>query len=134
MFAGCGTRPSSDPTTCDKALWQGSFVTVDHLTSALLLGRLGRLTDSVTTDICAEAATPAENRVLAYLVHAAEHTARPSDVARFVVQTSGGLTATLSRLESAGLDERRPEPSDGRGKLIVLSGTVVDSTTPSSPV
>ena len=116
-------RPSSDPTTCHKALWQGSFVEVDPLTLTFLLGRLGRLTDSMTTDICAEAATtPAEIRVLAYLVHAPEHTARPSDVARFVVQTSGGLTATLSRLESAGLVERRPDPSDGRGKLILLSG------------
>jgi DNA-binding MarR family transcriptional regulator len=96
---------------------------VDPLTLTFLLGRLGRLTDSMTTDICAEAATtPAEIRVLAYLVHAPEHTARPSDVARFVVQTSGGLTATLSRLESAGLVERRSDPSDGRGKLIVLSG------------
>ena len=123
MFAGCGTRPSSDPTTCHKALWQGSFVEVDPLTFTLLLSRLGRLTDSMTTDICAEAATtPAEIRVLAYLVHAPEHTARPSDVARFVVQTSGGLTATLSRLDSAGLIVRRPDPSDGRGKLIVLSG------------
>ena len=122
MFAGCGTDPSSNPTTCHKALWQDSFVEVDPLTLTFLLGRLGRLTDSMTTDICAEAATtPAEIRVLAYLVHAPEHTARPSDVARFVVQTSGGLTATLSRLESAGLIERRPDPTDGRGKLVVLS-------------
>ena len=67
-----------------------------------------------------ETQTP-QASVLAYLVHAPEHTARPSDVARFVVQTSGGLTATLSRLESAGLIERRPDPTDGRGKLIVLS-------------
>jgi DNA-binding MarR family transcriptional regulator len=96
---------------------------VDPLTLTFLLGRLGRLTDSMTTDICADAATtPAEIRVLAYLVHAPERTARPSDVARFAVQTSGGLTATLGRLESAGLIKRRPDPTDGRGKLIVLSG------------
>lgn len=123
MFAGCGTGLSSDPAACHKALWQDSLAEVDPLTLTLLLGRLGRLTDSMTTDICAEAVTtPAEIRVLAYLVHAPEYTARPSDVARFVVQTSGGLTATLSRLESAGLVGRRPDPSDGRGKLIVLSG------------
>lgn len=122
MFDGCGIDPSSKPPTCRKAFWQHSFVEVDPLTLTFLLGRLGRLTDSMTTDICAEAATtPAEIRVLAYLVHAPEHTARPSDVARFVVQTSGGLTATLSRLESAGLIERRPDPTDGRGKLVVLS-------------
>ena len=123
MFAGCCTVPSSDSTTRHKALWRGNFLEVDPLTLTFLLGRLGRLTDSMTTDICAEAATtPAEIRVLAYLVHAPEHTARPSDVARFVVQTSGGLTATLSRLESVGLIVRQPDPSDGRGKLIVLSG------------
>lgn len=122
MFDGCGAGPSSKPPTCHKAFWQDSFDEVDPLTLTFLLGRLGRLTDSMTTDICAEAATtPAEIRVLAYLVHAPEHTARPSDVARFVVQTSGGLTATLSRLESAGLIERRPDLTDGRGKLVVLS-------------
>ena len=115
-------RPSIDPTTCRKALWKGSFIEVDPLTFTFLLGRLGRLTDSMTTDICAEAATtPAEIRVLAYLVHAPEHTARPSDVARFVVQTSGGLTADPTRATAAASSSCFPE-------------TAVDSTTPSSPV
>ena len=121
MFDGCGADPSSKPPTCHKAFWQDSFDEVDPLTLTFLLGRLGRLTDSMTTDICAEAATtPAEIECWPTSC-TPEHTARPSDVARFVVQTSGGLTATTSRLESAGLIERRPDPTDGRGKLVVLS-------------
>ncbi|MEO0495448.1 MAG: MarR family winged helix-turn-helix transcriptional regulator [Actinomycetota bacterium] len=93
---------------------------MDPLTLTLLLGRLGRLTDAMTTEICAEAdTTPAEIRVLAFLAHAPDHTARPSDVARFVVQTSGGLTATLDRLEAGGMIQRRPDPTDGRGRLVV---------------
>ncbi|MEM8708788.1 MAG: MarR family winged helix-turn-helix transcriptional regulator [Actinomycetota bacterium] len=97
---------------------------MDPLTLTLLLGRLGRLTDTMATEICAAAGTtPAEIRVLAFLVHAPDNAARPSDVARFVVQTSGGLTATLNRLEQEALVERRPDPADGRGKLVVLTET-----------
>ena len=47
--------------------------------------------------------------------------ASPREIARFVVQTSGGLTATLNRLEQQGLVERQPDPADGRGKLVVLT-------------
>ena len=65
MFTGCGTAPSTNPTTCHKALWKDNFVEVDPLTLTFLLGRLGRLTDSMTTDICAEAATtPADSNRL----------------------------------------------------------------------
>ena len=95
---------------------------MDPVTLTLLLGRLGRLTDSMTTEICAAAdTTPSEIRVLALLVHADDGVARPSDVARFVVQTSGGLTATLNRLEQQALIERHPDPADGRGRLVVIT-------------
>lgn len=92
------------------------------MTLTLLLGRLGRLTETMSTEICADAGTtPAEVRVLALLVHADDGIARPSDVARFIVQTSGGLTATLNRLEQHSLIERRPDPDDGRGRLVVIT-------------
>ncbi len=35
--------------------------------------------------------------------------------------SSGGMTNRLDRLEHAGLVERRPDPSDRRGKLIALT-------------
>ena len=108
--------------TWQKALWQGTLRVVDPVTFTFLLGRVGRLTESIATDVCARAdLTPAELRVLSLLSHTDDGVASPRDVARFVVQTSGGLTATLNRLEQQGLVERRPDPADGRGRLIVLT-------------
>jgi DNA-binding MarR family transcriptional regulator len=50
----------------------------------------------------------------------------PTIIGEWIVQTSGGLTATLRRLESRGWIERRPDPADGRGRLVALTaaGTV----------
>ncbi len=45
--------------------------------------------------------------------------ATPSELARFTGLTSGATTAMLDRLEKAGLIERRPNPNDRRGTLIV---------------
>ena len=94
----------------------------DPTTFALLLGRLARLNEAVVNEICADnGTTPAEVRVMSLLSHRPDRSASPSDIAGFVVQTSGGLTATLRRLETDGLIDRRPDPSDGRGKLVVLT-------------
>jgi len=43
----------------------------------------------------------------------------PSELARHTGLTSGATTAMLDRLENAGLIERRPNPNDRRGTLIV---------------
>jgi len=95
---------------------------VDLTTMTLLLGRLSRLNEAAVTDVCAEhGTTPAELRVMTLLVHRPVGSASPSDIAAFVVQTSGGLTATLRRLETDGYIERRPDPSDGRGRLVALT-------------
>jgi DNA-binding MarR family transcriptional regulator len=45
--------------------------------------------------------------------------ATPSELSRFTGLTSGATTAMLDRLEKAGLIERRPNPNDRRGTLIV---------------
>jgi DNA-binding MarR family transcriptional regulator len=46
-------------------------------------------------------------------------TATPSELARHTGLTSGAATAMLDRLEKAGLIERRPNPNDRRGTLVV---------------
>jgi DNA-binding MarR family transcriptional regulator len=46
--------------------------------------------------------------------------ATPSELARHTGLTSGATTAMLDRLEKSGLIERRPNPNDRRGTLIVL--------------
>ncbi len=44
-------------------------------------------------------------------------------IARYVVQTSGGLTATLRRLEDTGRITRLDDPDDRRGRLVALTAT-----------
>jgi len=94
----------------------------DPTTLTLLLGRLARLNESAVTEVCVDhGTTPAEVRVLSLLAHRPGVSASPSDIAAFVVQTSGGLTATLRRLETDGHVDRVADPDDGRGRLVVLN-------------
>ena len=46
--------------------------------------------------------------------------ASPSELAAVTGLTSGATTAMLDRLEKSGMIERRPNPQDRRGTLIVL--------------
>ena len=86
----------------------------------LLLGRLERLNESLVAEVCSSrGVSPGEFRVLAMLRHGGpEDGVRPTEISRWVVQTSGGLTATLHRLERDGRAERVPDPRDGRGRLV----------------
>jgi DNA-binding MarR family transcriptional regulator len=45
----------------------------------------------------------------------------PSDLTTLVIQSPGGLTKTLRRLENSGLVRRRPDPGDRRALLVVLT-------------
>lgn len=46
---------------------------------------------------------------------------RPTELFRWLMITSGGMTARVSRLEKRGLVERVPDPTDGRSLLVGLS-------------
>lgn len=48
-----------------------------------------------------------------------EGSSTPSQLARHTGLTSGATTAMLDRLEQAGLIERKPNPKDRRGTLII---------------
>lgn len=97
----------------------------DDVTAAatLLLGRIGRLHEAFVQERCARLdLTSADFRVLAFLhLHGADRAASPTLIGSWIVQTSGGLTATLRRLTGRGLIERRVDPSDGRGKLVAIT-------------
>ena len=45
----------------------------------------------------------------------------PTELARHMMMTSGGMTAALDRLERVGLLARRPNPEDRRGSLVGLT-------------
>jgi DNA-binding MarR family transcriptional regulator len=44
-----------------------------------------------------------------------------TELARWVLLSSGGMTNRLDRMEEAGLVRRRPDPSDRRGVLVELT-------------
>jgi DNA-binding MarR family transcriptional regulator len=89
---------------------------------ALLLGRLERLNEAFVADICRRHdLSSSELRVLAMLRHGRGRPVSPTTIGRWVVQTSGGLTATLKRLERRQYIERLPDPDDGRGRLVALT-------------
>ncbi len=85
----------------------------------LLLARFERLNEALLAEECQRhGLTPSELRVLAALVMSGGAPLSPTTIGRWIVQTSGGLTATLRRLEERGLVERREDPDDGRGRLV----------------
>jgi DNA-binding MarR family transcriptional regulator len=91
-------------------------------TLVLLLARLSRLNEAFSADACRRhGISPSDLRALAILRHLPGQSASPTRIARAIVQTSGGLTATLRRLEAQGLVERSADASDGRGRLVVLT-------------
>jgi DNA-binding MarR family transcriptional regulator len=45
----------------------------------------------------------------------------PTELTRTTMLSSGGMTKRLDRMAEAGLVERRPDPSDRRGTLVVLT-------------
>lgn len=89
---------------------------------ALLLGRvtlLGR--KHVEGAFEATGISSGEFDVLASLLHAPDHTSKPSALARLGMLSPAGMTHRLDLLEGASLIERRPDPDDRRSTLIVLT-------------
>ncbi|HWI09492.1 MAG TPA: MarR family transcriptional regulator [Solirubrobacteraceae bacterium] len=52
---------------------------------------------------------------------AAPHRMSATELARWVLLSSGGMTNRLDRMGEAGLVRRRPDPSDRRGVLVELT-------------
>ncbi len=95
---------------------------MDAATLGLLLTRLGRLNEQFLAEHHRRHdTTSAEASVLLMLANSPEAVVSPSFIAERIVQTSGGLTATLKRLEARGWVERHPDPADGRGRLVALT-------------
>lgn len=51
----------------------------------------------------------------------APHRMSATELARWVLLSSGGMTNRLDRMEEAGLVRRRPDPADRRGVLVELT-------------
>jgi len=95
---------------------------MEVITLGLLLTRLGRLNEQFLADHHRRHdTTAAEANVLMLLANAPEEAIAPTVIAERIVQTSGGLTATLKRLVARGWVERHADPDDGRGRLVALT-------------
>ena len=91
-------------------------------TLGLLLTRLGRLNEQFLADHHRRhSCTSAEAVVLMLLANNDAEAVSPTFIGEWIVQTSGGLTATLQRLERRGWIKRLPDPADGRGLLVALT-------------
>jgi DNA-binding MarR family transcriptional regulator len=102
-----------------------------------IFGRLSEAAERAMRDhmnpLFAEAGLqPGEFDVLATLRRAGEpYLMSPTRLYEAAMISSGGMTNRLDRLERAGLVERRPDPTDRRGKLIALTKSgkrVIDDT------
>jgi DNA-binding MarR family transcriptional regulator len=102
-----------------------------------VLGRLSDAAERVMRDhmnpLFADAGLqPGEFDVLATLRRSGKpYRLSPTQLYEALMISSGGMTARLDRLERAGFIERRPDPSDRRGKLIALTEAgkrVIDET------
>ena len=90
---------------------------------AIGLTRLSRLNNLALEERAALfGSTSAECSVLGALV-LGEPVLRPSALTSAIVQSPGGLTKTLRRLEESGLIKRRADPADRRTLLVVLTAT-----------
>lgn len=100
--------PARDPDVALLTLW---------------LTRLARIHEAILSRLGAQhELMPSETAVLFMLWSAGPpHRMRPSMLAQLLLQSSGGMTATLRRLEQVGLVDRTPDPADGRVSLAVLT-------------
>jgi DNA-binding MarR family transcriptional regulator len=102
-----------------------------------IFGRLSDASERVLRDhmnpLFAEAGLqPGEFDVLATLRRSGTpYLLSPTRLYETMMISSGGMTDRLDRLERSGLTERRPDPTDRRGKLIALTAVgkrLIDET------
>ena len=93
------------------------------LATMIRLARLSKLNDMILHDVARDhGLTAAEQTVLTTLRWMGPPFRQtPTDLAAALLQTSGGVTATLHRLEAAELVSRIPDPSDKRRLLVELT-------------
>lgn len=99
--------------------------TRDPLRPAGLLGHVVRLNlavNRVLDDItAAEGISVADYLVLGVVRWSPEHRSAPTAICEVLHRTTGGMSLTLDRMESAGWIRRRSDPTDGR--RIVVEAT-----------
>jgi DNA-binding MarR family transcriptional regulator len=105
--------------------WRAELGRVDEDTVLIMAGlaRLSRTIDEVyRADLHSFGLTYSEYTALHTLrIEGPPYRMSPSRINEALALSSGGVTKTVDRLESAGLVRRTPDPSDGRGVLVELT-------------
>lgn len=114
----------SDKVGAVVAGWRAVLPGLDP-TALELVGRvlvLGQhLERSANAALARYALTLGEFDILGTLRRRGDGGMTPTQLLRWVILTSGGMTARLTRLEERGLLVRRPDPADRRGVLVELT-------------
>ena len=84
------------------------------------IGIISQLSSAVLSRVLPRGLSMAQFGVLNHFVRlGGERT--PARLAEAFQVTRGAMTNTLSRLEAQGFIEMRPDPEDGRGKLVTIT-------------
>jgi DNA-binding MarR family transcriptional regulator len=120
-----------------RAQWRAVSPELDTSPVAIVarIGRIAAYFDQSTDALMGERGLARSSwDVLASLRRAGPpHELSPTELYRGLMRTSGAMTNRLHRLERAGLIERRPDPGDGRGRLVRLTArgrNLVDEIAP----
>jgi DNA-binding MarR family transcriptional regulator len=120
-----------------RAQWRATRPELDTSPVAIVarIGRIAAYFDQSTDALMGERGLARSSwDVLASLRRAGPpYELSPTKLYRGLMRTSGAMTNRLHRLERAGLIERRPDPGDGRGRLVRLTArgrNLVDEIAP----
>jgi DNA-binding MarR family transcriptional regulator len=119
-------RPAGDGRPDLVAALSEAIPGIDPMEALLLMraGRLGRLVELYRARVATldDGLDLSGSTVLgALLMLGPPHRLSPTFLSRYVVQTSGGMTKTLRRLETDGLVTRVPDEHDGRVSYVQLT-------------
>jgi DNA-binding MarR family transcriptional regulator len=108
-----------------RAQWKAVRPELDTAPVAIVarIGRIAAYFDQSTDAVMGEYGLARSSwDVLASLRRAGPpHELTPTELYQALMRSSGAMTNRLHRLERAGLIERRPDPGDGRGRLVRLT-------------
>lgn len=85
------------------------------------IGIIDQLAGNLFTSVLPASMTQAQFTVLNHFVRLGVIEKSPADLANAFQLTRPTMTSTLSRMERAGLVRIRPDPADGRAKLVSIT-------------
>jgi DNA-binding MarR family transcriptional regulator len=120
-----GVPSDQDHVDRVRAQWRAVNPELDTAPVAIVarIGRIAAYFDQATNALMDERGLARSSwDVLASLRRAGPpNELTPTELYQALMRSSGAMTNRLHRLERAGLIERRPDPGDGRGRLVRLT-------------